>query len=368
MDPKQLEELVKQLGPAVAAQIVEQAKGNREGFTALFGAGAEKKVERKKGQAFGQFAIAWLAAGGAKGIPSRDMMTAKLKSFGSDDLVKGLQESVFAAGGSAVPVEYSSEFIELLRPALVFTELGAQQTSYKSEKVIGRVDSGTTAYWVEEGVAPTKSTPATGRLVLKKHKLAVLADCSNDIIRNPAAGFDDANLTADMVAAARQEFENQSINGSGVSSKPKGLLTLMDSSQSFTKAGTTAANYIADIDKLVNTVDKTNRKRERRGFLMHPDVETALLGLRDTAGWVFRVDMIERGMLRGFSYKTSTLMPTTHLLHGEWADVIQGFDTDVTLSSTDALRFAEDETTFKLIMAGDVQLKRSKSFAAINNY
>ncbi len=330
----------------------------------------EAKRTERSAPRLGAFTLAWLAAGGAKGMVHRETFIQRLKDFGLGDVVaKGLQESVFAAGGSAVPVEFSNEWIEFLRPQLVLSQLGVQSTTFKGEKVIGRQDSGATAYWVDEGVALTKSTPSTGQLKLKARKLGVLCDCSNDIIRNPAAGFDDANLTADMAAAARTEFENQSINGLGSENKPKGIITMIDSSQKYNKAGTSIANYIADVDKLVLAVDKTNRPRQSRGFLMSPDLETTLLGLVHTNGsWVFRDDMLQRKMLRGMPYVTSTLVPTTHLIHGEWADMVQGFDTDATLESSNAPRFAEDETTFRLVMRGDVQVKRAKSFAAIVNY
>lgn len=300
-------------------------------------------------------------------------MVDAMKSFGLGDDAKGLQESVFTAGGSAIPPEYSSEWIEFLRPMLVLSSLGAQQTAYKSEKIIGRQDSGVTAYWVDEGVAPTKSAPTTGQLKLKVRKLGVLCDISNDILRNPAAGFDDNNLSQDMLAAARVEAEKQFIQGDATASnKPVGLLKQMDQTQSFGKTGTSVSQYIQDIDKLVLTVDKTNRARQNRGFLMSPDVETALLGLRDNAGWVFRNDMLERKMLRGMPYATSTNVPGTPgsavLIHGEFSDLVIGFDTEAELTQTNAPRFGEDETTIKLIMRCDMVLKRPKSFACINNY
>jgi len=361
MTPKQMRDLVKQLGPVVAAQVIEKAKAGQ--------VPAPKQArERAKGQAFGQFALAFLAAGGAKGMPERSIFADRLKSFGSEDMSRGLQESVFTAGGSTVPVEYASDFIELLYPTLVLQDLGATYRPFKSEVVIGRQDSGTTGEWVGEGKAPAKSTPTTGQIKLKARKYAALSDVSNDIIRNPAVGFDDVKLTNDMVTAARDAFEAAGINGAGTEYVPTGLLKLMDTSQLVNKSGTDIAHYIADVDKLVKIVDDTDRVRQKRGFLMSTTVEVKLLGLRDAAGYVFRDEMLARGTLRGFPYRTSAKVDPKYLLFGEWSDLVWGVDTDVELTSSNAPRFGEDETTFRLIMRGDFQVYRRKSFAGIKDY
>jgi HK97 family phage major capsid protein len=400
MSPEEIEVLKRDAAAAAVAQFrAEQGKAEQADYTAknaaiaaiqegargARGAGLEtlaamhatksgperapaSAIRTKGVNPFGAYALAWAASGGA--APGavgadREKMIGHLKAFGLGDRERTMQAGVFTAGGSGIPVEYATEFIDLLRPQLVLGALGAVMRPFNARVQIGRMNSGPTAQWLGEGQEITKSTPGTGAIVLTAHKLGVLVDVSNDILRNPLAGVDDVMLAKEMAAAV--EFEDSGINGSGVSAEPMGLLTMMDQAQSFTKT-VGGSTYITDVDKLVATVDATNRPREKRGWLMSTAVESALLGLRDDGGWWFRTEMLERGTLRGFPYRSSSLVPVTHLIFGEFADLIMGVSTAVELASSPGERFKYDETSFRLILGGDWALKRSTSFACINNY
>lgn len=359
---------------AAQRDTIERARGNRDGFTALMQqrSADEHRPARVKGAAPGAYVLAWLRAGGAVrggGGPDAAKLMSDLKSFGYGDSSRALQESVFAAGGGLIPAQFSADLIEYLYARPVLLQLGAVIQPFKSQMQIGRVDSGPTPQWIGEGQAITKSTPATGAVVLKPNKLGILCDVSNDILRNPSAGYSDLALTNDMVNAAASEIDKMGIDGPGTESKPRGVISQIDATQTFAKAGITPDNYDADVNKLVRVVDQTNRAREKRGFLMNPVLEATLLGVRHTDGdYVFRREMLERGTLRGFPYRLSTNCPSTHLIHGEFADLVFGIDTDVEITASEAERFAYDETSFKLIMRVDWVVKRRKSFAAINNY
>lgn len=353
-----------------ALEAIEQARGNRDGFAPFVA--SRKRKSKVKGAGLGAYAIAWLRAGGAVrggGGPDAGKLIADLKSFGHGDLSRGVQESVAATGGLLIPQEYAADLIEGLYAAPVLLQLGARVQPFKASMQIGRVDAGPTPYWIGEGQSITKSTPQTGAIVLNPKKLAILCDVSNDILRNPAAGYSDVQLTSDMTSAAAAEVDKQGMNGSGTQATPRGIISQIDTSQNFAKAGINAEAYDADVNKLVRVVDVTNRPREKRGFLMHPALEATLLGVRHLDGdYVFRREMLERQTLRGFPYRISTSCPSTHLIHGEFADLVFGLDTDLELAASDNERFSYDETSFRLIMRIDWVLRRSKSFAAINNY
>lgn len=375
-------EIARQAGMDEAMnKIMSDARGQR---SSPFAVSAQKPTNdalviestRTKGSALGAYTIAWLNSGGAVpggGGADPAKMTAILKNFGQHDLAKGIQAGVFGAGGAFIPSGLSGEMIELLVQRAVLTSLGALRMDFKGSMNIGRVDSGPTAQWLgAEGVLINKSTPATSAVVLQAKKLGILCDASNDILRNPKAGYSDAQLMNDMVSVAASEIDRQGLIGTGVTGIPKGLINLLDPAQSFAKAGTTFANLIADTDKLVKTIDDTKRPREKRGFAMGTAVESMLLGARDGAvggQFAFRDEMLNRHTVRGFPYAVTTWMPTTHLIFGEFADLIFGVDTDMELAAAPGGdRFAYDETTFRLITSIDWQVKRPKSFACINNY
>lgn len=362
----QNEELVKEIAGRispevanlVAQKMIERAKGERGALPAPV-----ERPAHEKGIGLAQ-SLVLFAAGGGK-VADQARLIAEAKRFGWADQEKALQEGSFSGGGMDVRPQYLEEFIELLRPANVLQKLGASFQSFKSEAILGKQDSGVSTFWIDEGEAPAKSAIGTSQLKLKAHKLGAAVDISKDILRNPdvAPGY-EARVRNDMLEAARVAFETKGITGAGEKS-PKGLLVLMDQTQKVARTGAgAAADQITDIDKLPRLIKQTERSVQSRGWLFDPIEEAKLLSLRDSAGWVFRDEMLLKNTLRGAHYETSTLTPAGVRVYGEWSDLIWGIDTAATIEQSDGARFLNDEVTVMLVMRGDYQVKRPKSFAA----
>jgi hypothetical protein len=104
-------------------------------------------------------------------------------------------------------------------------------------------------------------------------------------------------------------------------------------------------NAAADLSKVIGIV-KTGLKRDpvRGGWLLSCREEEALRGVRDAAGFAFR-DEMTRGMLMGYPYKASSLVPSTggvgsdesSIIFCDWDAVVVGSDMNLQIdSSTDA--------------------------------
>jgi HK97 family phage major capsid protein len=366
------EEILKKIATTVSADVanlvaqkmVEQAKGQRDSLAALFA--EQQKQKAAPGIGLARVLLAYAACGGSKAVPDKAKMLEAAKAFGFNDQEKAIQESVFANGGALIQPEYTGELIGLLRPMNVLEQLGASFRPFRTEVILGRLGGGTTAYWLAEGEAVTKSQPVFEQIKLKKHKLGIAVDISKDILRNPdAAAAHESIVRSDMVEAAKVELEKKGIVGIGGEKSPKGILNLMDATQKVARTGTgTATDQITDTDKLPRIIKQTERSEQKRGWLFDPIEEAKLLSLRDTAGWVFRDEMMLKNTLRGAPYKTHTAVTAGVRIYGEWSDLEYGISQEAVIEQSDGLRFLNDEVTVLLVMGGDFQTRRPKSFAA----
>ena len=366
MTPEQMQELMKQLGPNVASLVIEQMKGKRDEFAGLFSpkADAPKFSALKNAATFGQFVKGVLRSGSA---PTKSVVVERMREFGGEDMAKAVQESVYDSAGVLVPVQTSGEMIEFLRPVSLMDKLGVRTVPFKSELHIGKQTASASLSWVGEGDTASKTAPKYGKIVLKAHKAMLLCDISNDLLRNPAVG--DAFVGEDARNAMAAGLDDAMLNGSGASNQPKGLLLQINSANSYARAGTTAANYLADADKAIEKVLLADLSITAPKWLVHPTKEKELLAARftgDGGQFVFRDEMLDNKTIRGFPYIVSTRVPSTKIVFGCWDQLLFGLEQDVLMSMHDT-RAEYDETTLRAILRADFKVRHDKAFAEIKD-
>lgn len=369
MTPEQMQELVKQLGPVVAAQILEQAKSQgREGHLALLGGknvpAPAKPSAFKSAESLGAF-MRGVAAAGAR--PTHEALVATMKKFAGEDMAKAVQESVYDSAGVLVPVQSSSELIEYLRPVSLMDKLGIRTVPFKSEMQISKQTGTMALQWIGEGDTVSETKPSFGKIALKAHKAMALVNISNDLLRNPSVG--DAFVGQDARLAMAHGLDDAMLNGSGVQNQPKGLLLQVNATNDFARAGTTAANYLSDADKAIEFVLKADLPITSPKWLMHPTKEKELKGIRftgDGGQYVFR-DEMKSGKFNGFDYVVSTRVPVTKIIFGCWDQLMYGLDQDVLVSTHADTRAAYDETLLRAILRADFKVRHDKAFAIIKD-
>lgn len=129
------------------------------------------------------------------------------------------------AGATFLGEIQQGEMIDLLRPREIFSRAGAREFTLPPN---GRVQfprhtSGTTAYWVGENQAITKSEPQTGMLTMMAKKLAALTTIPNELIRFSTPSI-EAFVRGDMADSMSSKVNSSLLQAVGSELEPKGLL------------------------------------------------------------------------------------------------------------------------------------------------
>lgn len=248
------------------------------------------------------------ALAAAKGDPEKAAAYAK-KNYDDAEVVKALSAGTDTAGGYLVPVEYSSEIIELLRPQSVVRRMGAMILPMTTGKMtIPKVQGGAYANYIMENT----NIPAMGMtfdsVELTWKKLVAMVPISNDLLRysSPAA---DTIVRDDLIAAIAEAEDTAFIRGVG-GNTPRGLLYWAPQSNKIHANASVTLDTVTDaLSKAVLALKEANVRFVRPGWIMSPRTEMYLLTVRDGYGnYAFRSEMLT-GKLFGFPYAVTTVIP-----------------------------------------------------------
>ena len=129
------------------------------------------------------------------------------------------------AGGNTVATEVlGSDFISLLRNAMVLERLGCTfLTGLNGNIAIPSHTAATTGYWVAENGAPTESAPTVGQVTGSPKTVGAFVDYSRRLLIQSSIDV-EAFVRADLAAVIGLMIQLGAINGSGASNEPTGLL------------------------------------------------------------------------------------------------------------------------------------------------
>ena len=251
------------------------------------------------------------ALAAAKGDPEKAAAYAK-KNYDDAEVVKALAASTDSAGGVLVPVEYSSEIIELLRPQSVVRRMGAMILPMTTGKMtIPKVKGGAYANYIMENTNIPATDMTFDSVELTWKKLVAMVPISNDLLRysSPAA---DTIVRDDLIAAIAQKEDEAFIRGpvSTQQVTPKGLLYWAPQSNIIHANASVSLDTVTDaLSKAVLALKEANVRFVRPGWIMSPRTEMYLLTVRDGYdNYAFRSEMLT-GKLFGFPYAVTTVIP-----------------------------------------------------------
>lgn len=229
-----------------------------------------------------------------KAIVSRDYAEAK-----------DLSEGVDAAGGYLVPTEFQAEVIRVIpkygiaRRDCRIIPMGGKK------KTIPNLAHGVVAYWTEEMVKKTKSTPSFGLVTLTARKLAGLCPTTDELLEDSA--IDVYNLLTDLFGEAFGKAEDTALFSG--SSPIVGI---------FNKAGVNVVNLSSTAitgmkaDDLLDMIDAVTDFAETNGkFYLHRTVLSVLRKLKDTQGqYIYQAPTASApGTIWGHSYEKVAVLP-----------------------------------------------------------
>jgi HK97 family phage major capsid protein len=238
----------------------------------------------------------------AKGIDDRDIKESYEKvAEGLSRTVQGsvqraLGESTLIDGGALTPDEFSSEFIELLRPATVVRRAGARVVPMSGGSLtMGRQNAPGTATYVGENTIVDATQQQYGQLQLQAKKLMAVTPISNDLIRDAVLSAE--MLTRDDLVKVAAITEDQAfLRGTGTQFTPKGVRNWLQSANVFDtlQAGSiaTAQEVLQSLDYLMQAPPENNVPLTSAAFFMRPRAKMFLATLRDSVGgFVFRGEL-----------------------------------------------------------------------------
>jgi HK97 family phage major capsid protein len=147
----------------------------------------------------------------------------------ADVLRRDLMTTPAADGGATVSTDLlSADFITLLRNAMVLSGLGTRMmTGLVGNIAIPRHTGAATAYWVNEGIAPTESQQAFDQVPMSPKTVGAFTDISRKLLLQSSLDV-EAMVRMDLATVLGLEIERAAINGSGTSPEPRGILNTMD--------------------------------------------------------------------------------------------------------------------------------------------
>jgi HK97 family phage major capsid protein len=296
--------------------------------------------------------------------------------------VRALGEGTFTGGG-ALLTPAVGEFIELLYPQTVAYALGANPLSFPGQIDLGRMNSGATAAYVSEGATISVSQPAFGKITLTKRKLAAVVPVSNELLRNPSISA-DMLVRADLLQQIALKRDLMFFRGTGSNGEPKGVKNWIVAGNTFASAGTTTANKIADLLKMIRLVDESNVPLTAGGWVFSPRSFWALVATLDAQTRFVFADMLAQGQLFGFKFGKTTQIPNTlgggsdtEVYFGAFNDAILGTDSATGLAvelfpngsyhdgTAVQSGVSNDQSVIRAIEANDVALRHNNTFSVL---
>jgi HK97 family phage major capsid protein len=406
---KDIAQVVRENVEASLAQIRTQAPSGYAGK--LFASEEGNKPKMAPGTAFARCLRATAAAKmmGAGAEKAIDI----LKSWGDVELAdkwaesrsKALGSGDPTAGGFLVPPQFSSDVIELLRPAAVVRSLGPQSIPMPTGSInVPKLTQGATASYIGENANAPKSEERFGQIKLTFKKQACLVPISNDLIRysSPSA---DAVVRDDVVRAMATREDKAFIRDDGTSGTPKGLKNWISATNKLAANATVSlANVTTDLGRMVQAImaaeiplivqqnQQTNAAvlDVRPGWIMSPRTYRYLTTVQTTTGaYAFRDEML-RGTLWGWPYRVTTQVLETYtaagaetggtqseLYFGAFAHAVIGEALGVTVDASQeaayydgtqvVASFSQDQTVVRVLAEHDFALRHDRAFALLQN-
>jgi HK97 family phage major capsid protein len=282
-------------------------------------------VARAEGRSARDVAHAWSKTNRAYSVIADKFSEAEKNA-------RALTQTSLTSGGALVPPEMYSEIIELLYAKTVALAHGARTLEFSGSISLGRINQGATVYYVGEAQNITPSQQGTGELRMTGKKAAAIVMISNELIRNPAVGA-DAMVRDDLLNAIALRRDLSALRGTGDTFQPKGVTGWINANNAFASSGTTTAQRVADLAKMIRLVDQSNVSLDSGGFAMSPRSKWSLFSTLDgNAQFVFAAQLAQ-GMLFGFPVRTTTQIPDnlgagsdSEVYFGAWNDLIIGLD------------------------------------------
>ncbi len=298
------------------------------------------------------------------------------------------QESVDISGGWLVPMQVTSDFIEILRNRLVLEQdLGARVlTGLTGTPVpIPKHTGGAQAYWLSENGIPGESDLTFGSVNLEPRRCAGFVTISNRLLDMAPALLESLVREELAETLARKVEEGFFFGNGGV--EPRGLINIPGVQRIQLDPGTGRRFNFDDAEIHRLTIEEKNVQGEIRS-VSRPSVWSLMKRLKidhfagqtENQGYLLGRPPVTDTMLRemlGHQFAKTTALPvpadpavanSTYVISGVWRDFLLAFWKRMVLrASRDASlgnrsSFLQNETWLVVETAADCNVRHTESF------
>lgn len=221
-------------------------------------------------------------------------------------------EAVGAGGGSALVtiLQLQSEFIDMLRPALILPRLPnirrlefLNNGSIRIPKQTGGVVGG----YIGEGGSIPVNRLSFGQITLTPSKLAVIVPQTNEFLRRSDPSSEQL-VQADMVKGTAQTIDNVFYSSAVAGAGPAGILTGIAHNVAGDIALAATVTAVTDaLRAMIGALVNANVEMSAPAWIMHPRTKLYLQLLRTAPGEFFAFKgELDQGVLLGYPVITST--------------------------------------------------------------
>lgn len=297
------------LAKRVASEIIEQSKGNRDGFVAVMQRTATEGVQvgRRTAEGTGIELARFVKAKAVAAMTGRPMLDV-LKGWGYADQAKALSSGDFAGGGSLIRPEYAADFIALLRNQTIVRKAGARQVPMGASLTFdGQASAATASYGGETDNIPTSNPTTSQPLKLTEKILTGLVAIPNDLIQHASISAEEF-VRDDLARVMALKEDEKFLYGSGSSFEPLGITKQLhaDHIYAMTALATASVPLVGEVKKELNKalklLKKANIPMESFAWMLGPTNEAAILNAVGPGGEganVLERELGEQGKLRG---------------------------------------------------------------------
>lgn len=305
--------------------------------------------------------------------------------------------STLTEGGAFVPENFVPDLIEFLRPLAVFRSLNpAAYPLVNGNLSLPKLTGGGIATYVGEVQPIPVSKAKTGNVKGSAKKLAAIIPMGNDLVRFSGLSA-DAAFRDDMVLAVGQGEDSALIRAEGSLYTPKGLryqaLPANIVASLITKAliDNPASNIsvliavVNDLSNMLKRMANANVRFLRPGWIISRRTEFFLkYQVRDGLGNLVFKEEMDRGMLLGYPYKATTVIPNnlggggidSEIYVADFADVVLAdaptiaieVSNEATYVDADGVQhnaFQEDVTLIRFIEEHDLLVRHEESIQVL---
>lgn len=267
-----------------------------------------------------------------------------------------------------------SQYVDLLRAALVIRQLGARVlTGLTSNVDIPRLTRSAAVGWVAENQALSFTDEAFDKIGLRPKHAGAIVEMSRNMLQQSTPDIEQL-VRADLAAVLARALDSAAIYGTGQNNDPVGILHTpgVPVLPLGVNGGPLTYDAIAD---LMGLPMNANAIGENMGFLGNTRVRQHVAKMLNLQGQPLGFDVIFEGMPQAWS----NLVPSTgtkgtgtglsSLVFGNWSDLILGFwsELDVLVNPYADGPYQKGNVWVRAMMTCDIAVRHPESFAAITD-